>query len=269
MAIGGRTRVFAILGDPVAQSLSPAMYNAAFRALGLDAVYVPLPCAAEDVPALVRVLTGAGGGGNVTVPHKSVAARSVEHVSQRVRTLGACNTFWAGHDGSRGENTDVEGVLEALDALGAPSTTWLVLGTGGAARAVVAAARERGACLVVRSRSAERAAAFVAWAGDHGVATADACAECEVVVNATPLGLHRHDPLPLEPSAAPGARYALDLVYRRGETDWVRACRAAGLRAADGRGMLVSQGAAAFRCWFPELDPPVELMRAAVEAALR
>ena len=75
---GGRTRVFALLGQPVAHSLSPAMQNAAFRVLGLDAVYVPLPCAAEHVPVLMAALAAAGGGGNVTVPHKAIAAKAVD-----------------------------------------------------------------------------------------------------------------------------------------------------------------------------------------------
>ena len=100
--IGGRSRVFAILGEPVAHSLSPAMHNAAFRALGLDAVYVALRASAADVPHLIRALARAGGGGNVTVPHKEVAAQAVDQPGDRVRSLGACNTFWGGEGGARG-----------------------------------------------------------------------------------------------------------------------------------------------------------------------
>ena len=93
--------------------------------------------------------------------------------------------------------------------------------------------------------------------------------ECRLVINATPLGLRADDPLPIEPSEVAGAAAALDMVYRTGETRWVRAMRAAGCRAADGRGMLVAQGAAALELWFPEADAPTEIMRAAVDAALR
>ena len=107
--IDGSTRVFAILGDPVAHSLSPTMHNAAFKALGLAATYVPLRCAAQDVPQFMRVLAMAGGGGNVTVPHKEIAARSVDGPSARVRLLGACNTFWADDGAVCGDNTDVAG----------------------------------------------------------------------------------------------------------------------------------------------------------------
>ena len=266
--INGRTRVFAILGDPVSHSLSPAMHNAAFRALGLDAVYVPMPCRAEDVPGLLAGLARAGGGGNVTVPHKEAAARAVDRLEPRALALGACNTFWEDDGGAAGDNTDVAGVLDALDRLAAPDRPWLVAGTGGSARAVAGAARERRAPLAVRSRDPARAAAFAEWARGLGVAVVEA-KECGVLINATPLGLGAGDAAPIPAEIAPAAEVALDLVYARGETPWVRALRARGLRAADGRAMLVAQGAAAFERWFPHVRAPRDVMRAAVDAALR
>jgi len=266
--IGGSTRVFAVLGDPVAHSLSPAMQNAAFRALGLDAVYVPLRATAEQIPAAIALLARSGGGGNVTVPHKSVAAGAVDRPSARVQRLGACNTFWASDGVLCGENTDVDGVLATLDELEAPTSAWLVAGTGGGARAVVAAAQERGARIAIHSRDAGRRAAFESWARSLGVGIATP-AECEVLINTTPLGLHPGDHLPLAHEAAPKAVVAFDMVYGRGGTPWTRLLRQDGLRVADGRVMLVAQGAAAFRLWFPDEDPPVEVMRAAVNDALR
>lgn len=266
--IGGRSRVFAILGEPVAHSLSPAMQNAAFRALGLDAVYVALRASAADVPHLIRALSRAGGGGNVTVPHKEVAAQAVDQPSDRVRTLGACNTFWGGEGGARGDNTDVDGVLATLAGLEAPSGGWLIAGTGGGARAAVAAAATQGARVAIRSRETGRREAFEAWVRLQGVMPI-AARECEVMINTTPLGLHGGDHLPLALEDAPHAVVAFDMVYHRGETAWVRQMRQHGLRAMDGRAMLVSQGAAAFRRWFPEEDPPVDVMRATVNDALR
>jgi shikimate dehydrogenase len=264
---GGRTRVFALLGDPVAHSLSPAMHNAAFRVLGLDAVYVPMPCASAHVPVLMAALAEAGGGGNVTVPHKQVAATALTRPSERVTALGACNTFWWDGTALAGESTDVEGVQAALRRLDVEAQTWLVIGTGGSARAVVEAARLAGARLAVSSRDPGRAAALLALAGTRGVeaATAD---EATLVVNATPLGLKTGDPLPCRPEATPHAVAALDLVYRRGETAWVRQQRAAGRRAADGREVLLAQGAAALTRWFPKQTPPLDVMRAALHAAL-
>jgi shikimate dehydrogenase len=268
LAIGGRTRVFAILGDPVAHSLSPAMQNAAFRVLGLDAVYVALRVVPTDVPDLIRTLSRAGGGGNVTVPHKEIAARSVDRPGGRVQALGACNTFWGEGGASCGDNTDVEGVLRALADLEAPATAWLIAGTGGGARAAVAAAVTRNARIAVRSRDADRRQRFEDWATTQGAGLAPANT-CEVLINSTPLGLKPGDHLPIALDEAPGARVAFDMVYHRGGTAWVRQMRQEGLRASDGRAMLVAQGAAALRRWFPDEEPPVEVMRATVNDALR
>jgi shikimate dehydrogenase len=244
------------------------MHNAAMQALGLDAVYVALRCLPPEVPGLIRALSAAGGGGNVTVPHKEIAAASLQQRSDRVSVLGACNTFWGTAQGPAGENTDVDGILAALAALEAPPTKWLVAGTGGGARAVIGAARVRGAAVAVRSRDSVRRRAFESWVAERGVLSA-AAAECDVLINATPLGLHPGDHLPLAVEEAPQAQVAFDLVYAVAETAWVRLMRHSGLRAGDGRGMLVAQGAAAFRRWFPEEDPPTEIMRAVVDAALR
>ena len=271
MRVGGSTRVLAILGDPVAHSLSPAMQNAAFRLLGLDAVYVPLRCSAAELPGLMASLASAGGGGNVTIPHKTLAARSAGRPSARVQAIDACNTFWGGGGTDAvimGDNTDVEGIVAALERLQAPDGPWLLAGTGGSARAVAAAARERGVAVAVISRDAGRAADFSAWAlGALGVQRA-APADCRVLINATPLGLASGDPDPIPAGAAPTATVALDLVYARGETGWVRRARGGGLAAADGREVLVRQGAAAFSRWFPGQPAPVEAMRAAVHASL-
>ncbi|HEX5819194.1 MAG TPA: shikimate dehydrogenase [Gemmatimonadales bacterium] len=262
-----RTRVFAVLGDPVGHSLSPAMHDAAFRVLGIDAVYVALRCTAEDVPSVMRVLARQGGGGNVTVPHKSAAARAVTQPSELVSRLGACNTFWGDGAELAGDNTDVAGVLSALEWLGVPEGPWLVLGTGGSAHAVAAAAIAAGARLAVRSRDADRARDFMAWATGLG-ATPAGPEECVACINATPLGLGDDDAQPITCDEVPAARVALDLVYRPGETPWVHACRERGLRAADGREMLIAQGAAAFERWFPSKRAPVDAMRAAVHGRL-
>jgi len=265
--INGATRVFAILGDPVAHTLSPAMHNAAFRVLGLPAVYVALRCPPPDVAGLIRALCHAGGGGNVTVPHKEAAAESVDRPEPAVERLGACNTFWGDDGATVGDNTDVPGLLAALDDLEPPPGPWLVIGTGGGARAVAGGARERGAPIAVASRSADRRRRLEDWARKLDVGI-DEPERCTTIVNTTPLGLSRGDPLPL---AAPpkDAVVALDMVYARGETPWTRAMRAAGLRAVDGRGMLVAQGAEALERWFPGVRAPVEVMRAAVDARLR
>lgn len=265
--VNGKTRVFLLLGSPVVHSVSPAMQTAAFRALGLNAIYAPLQCDAPDVADIMRIVSQSGGGGNVTLPFKGDAAQALAQVSPLVRETGACNTFWMEGQGVAGENTDVAGVNAALDLLEAPATAWLLLGTGGSARAVVAAAQRKGAAIAVKSRTAAKQAEFERWAAGLGVKRASP-EECQVVINATPLGLHPSDPLPIPPAGVPGVVAALDLVYGRDGTRWSRAMADRGARSADGREAVVAQGAAAFKCWFPDADPPVEVMRAVVNARL-
>src|SRR5690349_6562616 len=209
--ISAKTRLFVLLGRPVAHSCSPAMQNAAFQVLGLDAVYAALDCAPEDTFALAAALSAAGGGGNATVPHKVVLAAALDAPSARVHRLQAANVFWGEGGKVVGENSDVDGVLDALGRISAPATTWLVVGTGGSARAVVGAAAERGARVAVRSRTPQRAAEFQGWAASIGVQAAVA-EECEVVINATPLGLVVGDPFPVDLTTVPRAKVALDLV---------------------------------------------------------
>ena len=266
--IVGSTRVFAILGDPVAHSLSPLMHNAAFAALGIPAAYVALPCSAADAPALIQALARAGGGGNVTVPHKEIAARAVDRCLELAQSVGACNTFWGENGESVGDNTDVHGLVAALGELEAPHGPWLIAGTGGAARAAVVAAKAAGVSVAVGSRDENRRREFESWVASQSVDLV-APAECRVLINSTPLGLKAGDPLPIALDAAPRAEVALDMVYAARETEWVRTIRPRVRRAGDGRGMLVAQGATAFERWFPGKDAPVEVMRAAVNAALR
>ncbi len=260
-------RRFAVLGDPVAHSLSPLMQTAAFAALDLPGTYTAIRCSAAELPGQMRELAASGGGGNVTIPHKRAALGALQHAAPLAVRLDACNTFWASDGALAGDNTDVAGVRAALAALDVPPGPWLILGTGGSARAVTAAAVDAGAPVHVRSRDPDRAAAFMTWARSLGATGADADG-CVVWCNATPAGLDPTGPLPPLPWPGSAARAALDLVYAASETPWVRAARAQGLTAADGRAMLVGQGAAALECWWPGIVAPIAVMRRAVDAAL-
>lgn len=269
------TRLFALLGDPVSHSLSPRFQNAALQALGLDGVFVALRCSADDLPGLLRSIARAGGGGNVTVPHKALAAATVDRPSEAVLRTGACNTYWLEDGAIHGDNTDVAGVLQAVTALlGRPSagTRVLLLGAGGAASAAVCALADAGAeRIVIANRTVERAHALAERFRAPGVridvaGSVDALANerFDLAINSTSLGLKPADPLPLDPDApGPQVGAALDLVYSPNETRWVHAMRARGLPAADGKEMLIGQGAAAFRRWWG-VEPPLDVMRAAL-----
>lgn len=266
--INGSSRVFVILGDPVSHSLSPVMQNAAFRALGLPAVYVPLRCCADDLPSLIRAIAHADGGGNITVPHKELAAHSVGICRELGKTVEACNTFWREDGAIIGDNTDVPGLLEALHQLQIANEPWFIAGTGGGARAAVVAAAEHGVEVAIRSRDRARQQRFESWVVSRGVPLVEPSA-CRVLINSTPLGLKPNDPFPIDLKDFPRADIAFDMVYAPGGTAWIRSVKSRLRQSGDGRAMLVSQGAVAFERWFPNKRAPVEVMRAAVDVALR
>jgi len=259
----------------VEHSLSPAIQNAAFREAGVDGVYVALRTSAEDLPALVRALSRAGGGGNVTLPHKERAATVVDVPSDAVRRTGACNTFWGDDDGRiHGDNTDVEGFRRALRSfLGRSPEGFrvLLLGAGGAARAILVALLDEEVDEVqILNRTVERARAVARRIGGARVRVVEdpdsvADTSFDLVVNATRLGLSEDDPLPLELEAVERPGAVLDLVYGEGGTRLVRTAREQGIPAVDGAEMLVRQGAVSFERWWGR-DAPVDAMRRALVA---
>lgn len=266
MAPHATTRVFALIGDPVAHSRSPAMHNAAFAARAVDAVYVALRSGEDDAPHLVRALARAGGGGNVTVPHKQAVLSALDTRSDAVRRTGACNTFWGEQGKVVGDNTDIAGVRSAVQQLiGDPAgARVLLLGAGGAARAAAAALLDDGVERIdVFNRTQAAATRLVALLADPRLRATRQTEAADLLVNATPLGLHADDTLPVEQESLPGFRAVLDLVYCTPTTPLVRAALAAGTPAIDGTHMLLAQGAASFRLW-TGLEPPLDAMRAAL-----
>jgi len=218
----------------------------------------------------------ASGGGNVTVPHKESAARLVDVRSTNVERTGATNCFWLDAEGRLvGDNTDVGGFLAAtrdLDGFSLEGAAVLLLGAGGAARAVAAAcASARVRKLDVWNRSAGRAEALIsdlglARIGTVALAPAASAEGYDLVVNATSLGVDRGDPLPLELEAG-RFRYAFDLVYGPGGTDWTRHASEAGIRSIDGHSMLVSQAVLSLERWIGVVADREGVARAMWKAA--
>lgn len=266
-------REFRLLGDPVAHSLSPIIHRAAFDAWGVDDAYRLLRVEAAGLERAVRDAARAGGG-NVTLPHKEAVARLLDVPSGHVVATGACNCFWpAPHGGLAGDNTDVEGFVAAVRALGADATAGraLVLGAGGAARAVVRGLHLLGAGSIdVWNRTPDRARRLAAELdGEIEVLEAlPADIRYDLVVNATRLGLHPGDRLPLDLSSGRAAA-ALDLVYGRRGTAWTRHAASLGIPALDGKEMLVHQAAGSLAHWFPGCEPPLEAMLDAVRRETR
>ena len=245
-----------LLGHPVSHSLSPRFQNAALRAANIPLVYEALDVAPDALASTFAELAEHHVAGNVTIPHKEAVAALCTRRSALAERCGAVNTFWHEDGALVGDNTDVGGVdAIALALLGAERATARValLGAGGSAAAVLAAAERWGAARVrLYNRGMERARALASRFGASVQVVEsvdDALEGATLVVNATPVGL-RDDALPVDIERIPSGAAVFDLVYRTGETRWVRAARDAGHRAADGEGMLVEQGALSFERWF-------------------
>jgi shikimate dehydrogenase len=273
-AVTANTRVFAILGDPVAHTLSPLIQNAAIRAAQVDAAYVALRVATDDVAAVMRTLAG----GNVTIPHKGTAAIALDRATSRVKHTRACNTFWT--DGKRllGDNTDVIGFAVALRRLldDVTGARVLIAGAGGAARAALYALLEEDVgdiTVIARSRARRQEIEQVAGRRKRRVDVVAGEKKVrgegfDLVVNATPLGLKDRDPAPIHLEKLGGVRAVFDMVYRPTGTRWSRHAASAGIPAIDGREMLIQQAAAAFEIWW-QMDAPIKQMRAAMESPRR
>jgi shikimate dehydrogenase len=252
-----------VLGWPVAHSRSPEMHSAAFEALGLsDWRYQLLPVPPELFAETVRALEGAGFvGANVTIPHKEAALALADEATPRAREIGAANTL--SFDGGRilADNTDAPGIIAALPESPAGRSA-VILGAGGSARAAAWALREAGARDVgVWNRTPERARTLAA---ELGVRALDAIGPADLLLNCTSIGL-RHTSMPfkaLSLSADALTEYAcvVDMVYRPGGTELLRAARQGGAVVVDGLEILVRQGALSFEIWTGR-PAPVEAMR--------
>lgn len=262
-----------MIGDPVRHSLSPALHNAAFEALGLDWVYLAFEVPAGSAAAAVEGMRAFGIDGlNVTMPHKADVAAAVDALSPVAERLGAVNTVVRRGGVLVGESTDGAGFIDALRAdegFDPAGKRCLVVGAGGAARAVVLALAEAGAAtVIVTGRTPERVAAAAELAGERGrVGEAVEAGDADLVVNATPVGMGDDGGLPVDPSLLGTGQVVADLVYHPLNTPLLAAARARGTVTVNGLGMLIHQAAHAFRLWTGE-EPPLEVMSAAALRAL-
>lgn len=290
MNITGKTKLLGLMGWPVAHTFSPAMHNAAAAALGLDLVYVPLPVPPRAVGDAVRGLAALGFlGANVTVPHKQAVIPYLEEIAPAAQAIGAVNTITisrlesekAGASQARlsGHNTDWSGFLADLRSLSVEveGRDCLILGAGGAARAVAYALARSGGSVTIVARRPQQARRLVADLQEHvsqaplhpapwdDLGRVAGELTSPLIVNATPLGMHPHEdgsPWPGE-VPFPSAAIVYDLVYSPRRTKLMQQAGSAGCRASNGLGMLLQQGALAFEMWTGE-KPPLEVMEGAL-----
>jgi len=249
-------QLYGITGYPLGHSLSPVLHNWALRRAGIAGAYLAWPLQTGQMPELIQaVRTLRIQGLSVTIPHKEAVMPLLDSLTARARALGAVNTLYWDQDSLCGENTDVEGFVAPLR--GRVFTGALVLGAGGAARAVLAGLRELGLpAVAVCNHNKERAQKL---ADEFGVHCADwedrAVYEADLVINATSLGMRGEregdNPLPPEAFTRGGARSrtAYDLIYAPLRTRFLAAAEATGWRTQDGLAMFIAQAQAQFRLW--------------------
>jgi len=268
--ISGRARLAGVIGWPVAHSRSPLLHNAWLARHGIDGAYVPLAVAPGDFADAVRGLRAAGfAGANVTIPHKESAFAVCDTVDDSARLAGAVNTLVFDAGGVRGSNTDGAGFVANLRAHGVDPDAGpaLVLGAGGAARAIAAALMTRGVTVSVANRSAARADALAAAL--PGLAVVDwadreaALARCALLVNASSAGMAGGAALDMTLRAANDGMVVSDIVYVPRRTALLAAAAARGLRCVGGLGMLLHQAVPGFAAWFgvtPVVDDEIEAL---------
>jgi shikimate dehydrogenase len=283
MRITGRTRLAGIMGWPIAHSRSPALHNFWLDEHGIDGVYVPMAVRPERLREALRALPALGFRGcNLTIPHKEMAVSIVDHVDPLARRIGAVNTVVVAADGSlQGSNTDVFGFRENLRDY-APewdpkSGAAVVLGAGGAARAIIGALAEAGAPEIrVVNRTVARAESVVedlAVSGSRISAhpwsmRSEMLEGAGLLVNTTSLGMSGETELDVDLSALPVEAVVTDAVYVPLETGLLAVARRRGNQTVDGLGMLLHQGRPGFEAWFGTPVRATRELRAAVLTTL-
>ena len=278
-SITAATRIYGVVADPVGHSLSPVVHNAALAAAGIDAVYVPFRVPAEQIDEFLSAASRWPLSGlSVTIPHKESVLRHATAVDGLVQSIGAANTLSFTPAGIEAANTDATAAVESLAAalrgdeqpqngtLGVK--TAVVLGGGGAARAVAFGLKQRGVEVTVTARTADRAKKIAAevgckaveWAARHRMPS-------DCVVNATPVGMHPNvDETPYDKEHLRPYMVVFDTVYNPENTLFIKEARSVGCRTVTGVEMFVRQAAIQFRIWHG-VEPPQQVMRDALKRA--
>jgi len=284
MKITGKTRVLGIIGWPVTHSLSPVMYNAAFEYLGLDFCYLPFLVKGGNLDSAIKGIPALNIAGlNVTIPYKESVLPYLSEISNEAKIIGAVNTIKVEEERLIGYNTDGVGFISSLIEMGYPvrDRSLLILGSGGAAKAVVFQSATEGVReIIIANRTVDKAIdlkrqtetqfpSIKMEAISLGyMELKNAISRADIVVNTTSLGLRMEDPSPLPNGLLHEGLFICDLIYNPPETALIRDARDSGCRYMNGMGMLLHQGGASFKIWM-EVEPPLEVMRQAIETAIR
>jgi len=281
MMINGKTMVLTIFGDPVAHSLSPTMYNAAFQELGWNCVYVPSHVLSEDIVLAVRGIRALNfKGANITIPHKRAVVPELDEIRGDARLSGSVNTILNREGRLIGISTDGAGLIRSLREDGdfaVAGKNVLLLGAGGAAAAVIHRLAASGIkALTVINRDVTKAVNIKekVWHNTKFEISAQGLSRLEnldwsrfdLLINTTPVGMHDEASLVPTRFLRPEL-FVYDLVYKKGDTLLVNRAKSAGCKTLTGLSLLLYQGVESFKFWF-EVDPPVAAMRRALAQAV-
>lgn len=279
--ITGNTKLLGVMGHPINHSFSPAIHNAALNDAGLDYAYLPLEVPKESLNNTLKwIKTLNFRGFNVTIPHKNAILPLLDEVTEEAKTVGAVNTVIRENGRLIGYNTDIVGFTAGLAEANfkAENKNAVILGAGGAARAVIAGLlKEKIKNIAIAARNTEKAE-ILAKNFDEGIICvnfADAeykniLTDADIVINTTPLGMYPNvDAMPpIDFSIVKKDALIYDIIYTPEETKFLSEAKANGLKTQNGETMLVEQGAAAFRLWTGE-NPNVDLMKETLRNALK
>ncbi len=266
MVVNGKTKITGIFGYPIEHTLSPLMHNSAFSELDLDMCYIPFKVSPDNLPEAVQSIRSLNMTGiNITVPHKENVLPLLDKIDEEAAFIGAVNTI-TNHDGVlTGYNTDGRGFMSSLDeeSVTVENMEVVMIGTGGAARAVSYYLSEKAAKLSMFDIDKDKANNLVSDLSKirHNVFvldSADDIGKPDILINATPLGFHTNDPLPVKTDFISSDMVVCDLIYKK--TPLLIKASELGAKTIDGSGMLLWQGVLAFELW-TGVKPPVETMR--------
>jgi len=278
MKINTKTKTYCLIGSPVAHSLSPDMHNAAFRRLKINAIYIKFEVPSVSIDKGIRMLKDLKiSGANVTIPHKETCIRHLNTISKEAKLIGAVNTIVNKNGRLKGFNTDAIGFLTALKQdldITPKGKKVFLLGAGGASKAVATALAMKGADSIFIADVARKKAAQLARRLKKNFPKCDIktvfkdkgsyIKECDLLINATPVGMKAKDPLLVNPKYLHRGLKVYDLVYNVPATKLVKTARRKGLKASCGLNMLLYQGAESFRLW-TKRKPPISVMRRALK----
>ncbi|MEK6692287.1 MAG: shikimate dehydrogenase [Nitrospirota bacterium] len=276
MMITGKTKIIGIFGYPVEHTLSPYMHNAAFEAMGLDYCYIPFRVRPENLKTAINSIKALSlQGVNITIPHKEAIIPYLDELDREAELIGAVNTVLNKEKRLIGYNTDGRGFVRSLREDGRIDPRGkkiMIIGAGGAARAIAFTLAIEGAGKIFIKDIIEEKAKELSSAISNKISAEaiyikdlkDRIGDVDILINATPLGMKKEDPLPVLPELLSQGLIVYDIVYNPPETPLLKEAKKRGAKTLGGLGMLLYQGALSFKIWTGQ-EPPVDVMRKELE----